>query len=238
MPVTPSPTALKWDDETLSRFWAYHSQFPENYFSRQKGHDVVGYVRNKLPAGAVVLDYGCGPGHLLPHLLDAGFVVQGADITRETMGSAVTLDGRKGFLGFATINDLLGEARRFDAVFLLEVVEHLDDQWLDTTLKQARVLLNENGLLVVTTPNEERLEDSMVFCPVSNVVFHRWQHMRSWSSTTLSDCLSAHGFRDIHIGTRTFSAPRAKNISALRYHISKFLDRFRKPQSLVALARA
>jgi 2-polyprenyl-3-methyl-5-hydroxy-6-metoxy-1,4-benzoquinol methylase len=238
MPVTPSPTALKWDDETLSRFWAYHSQFPENYFSRQNGRDVVAYVRNRLPSGAVVLDYGCGPGHLLPHLLDAGFVVQGADITRETMGSAFTLDGRKGFLGFATINDLLGEARRFDAVFLLEVVEHLDDHWLETTLKQARALLNKNGLLVVTTPNEERLEDSMVYCPVSNVVFHRWQHMRSWSSTTLSDCLFAHGFRDIRIGTHTFSAPRTKTVSALRYQISKFLDRFRKPQSLVALARA
>jgi 2-polyprenyl-3-methyl-5-hydroxy-6-metoxy-1,4-benzoquinol methylase len=238
MSVTTSPTALKWDDETLSRFWAYHSQFPENYFSRQKGRDVVAYVRNKLPAGAVVLDYGCGPGHLLPHLLDAGFVVQGADITRETMGSAVSLDGRKEFLGFATIDDLLGEARRFDAVFLLEVVEHLDDHWLDTTLKQARALLNKNGLLVVTTPNEERLEDSMVYCPVSNVVFHRWQHMRSWSSTTLSDCLSAHGFRDIQIGARTFSALRTKNISAPRYQISRFLDHFRKPQSLVALARA
>jgi 2-polyprenyl-3-methyl-5-hydroxy-6-metoxy-1,4-benzoquinol methylase len=238
MPVTPSPIVLKWDDETLSRFWAYHSQFPENYFSRQKGRDVVAHVRNKLPAGAVVLDYGCGPGHLLPHLLDAGFVVQGADITRETMGSAVSLDGRKGFLGFATIDDLLGQSRRFDAVFLLEVVEHLDDHWLDTTLKKARALLKEHGLLVVTTPNEERLEDSMVYCPVSNVIFHRWQHMRSWSSATLSQCLSAHGFRDIQIGTRTFSAPRANNISAWRYSISKFLDRFRKPQSLVALARA
>jgi 2-polyprenyl-3-methyl-5-hydroxy-6-metoxy-1,4-benzoquinol methylase len=238
MPVTPSPSALKWDNETLSRFWAYHSQFPENYFSRQKGRDVVAYVRNKLPSGAVVLDYGCGPGHLLPHLLDAGFVVQGADITRETMGSAVTLDGREGFLGFARIGDLLREARRFDAVFLLEVVEHLDDHWLETALKQARALLKKNGLLVVTTPNEERLEDSMVFCPVSNVVFHRWPHMRSWSSTTLSDCLSAHGFRDIQIRTRTFSVPRAKGISKLRYQISKFLDRFRKPQSLVALARA
>jgi len=164
--------------------------------------------------------------------------VQGADITRDTMGAAVALEARKGFLGFATIDDLLGDSRRFDAVFLLEVIEHLDDQWLDTTLKQARALLKENGLLVVTTPNEERLEDSMVYCPVSNVIFHRWQHMRSWSSTTLLNCLSAQGFRDIQIETRTFAAPRAQNVSVMRYLISRILDRFRKPQSLVAMARA
>jgi 2-polyprenyl-3-methyl-5-hydroxy-6-metoxy-1,4-benzoquinol methylase len=238
MPMTPKPTALKWDDEMLSRFWAYHSQFPENYFSRQKGRDVIAYVRSRLPTGATVLDYGCGPGHLLPHLLDAGFVVQGADITRETMGSAVDLDGRKGFLGFATLGELLEARRRFDAVFLLEVVEHLDDQWLETTLKQASALLNENGVLVITTPNEEQLEDSMVYCPVSNVVFHRWQHMRSWSSATLADCLAGQGFRDIQIKTRTFAAPRRQNVSAFRYLVSRLLDRFRKPQSLIAIARA
>jgi 2-polyprenyl-3-methyl-5-hydroxy-6-metoxy-1,4-benzoquinol methylase len=236
--VTPSPIALKWDDETLSRFWAYHAQFPENYFSWQKGRDVVAYVRKRLPAGATVLDYGCGPGHLLPHLLDAGFSVQGADFTRDTIGSAVALDARKGFLGFATIDELLGDSRRFDAVFLLEVVEHLDDHWLDATLRRARALLNESGLLIVTTPNEEVLEDSMVYCPVSNVVFHRWQHVRSWSASTLATCLSRHGFRDIQTATRTFLAPKAGNISTLRYLTARFLNRFRKPQSLIAVARA
>jgi hypothetical protein len=60
MSPLPKPAMLKWDDETLSRFWAYHSQFPENYFSYQKGRDVVAHVRDKLPAGASVLDYGCG----------------------------------------------------------------------------------------------------------------------------------------------------------------------------------
>ncbi|ABD06248.1 Generic methyltransferase [Rhodopseudomonas palustris HaA2] len=237
MPATPRPTPLQWDNETLSRFWGYHSQFPENYFSYQKGRDVVGYVSSGLPTGATVLDYGCGPGHLLPHLLDAGFVVQGADISLETMGSAVELGSRQNFLGFATIDDLVKGARRFDAVFLLEVVEHLDDRWLDLTLKQARELLKENGQLIVTTPNEEVLEDSVVYCPVSNVVFHRWQHVRSWSSASLSECLSAHGFREVKTEARTFSQPRSPDVSMLRYRVSGLLNRFRKPQSLISIAR-
>lgn len=32
------------------------------------------------------------------------------------------------------------------------------------------------GALIITTPNEENLEDNMVYCPVSNTIFHRWQH--------------------------------------------------------------
>jgi 2-polyprenyl-3-methyl-5-hydroxy-6-metoxy-1,4-benzoquinol methylase len=237
MSPLPKPTMLKWDDETLSRFWAYHSQFPENYFSYQKGRDVVAHVRDKLPAGASVLDYGCGPGHLLPHLLDAGFVVNGADITLDTIGSAVNVEGYGNFRGFDTIDSLLRKGQQFDVVFLLEVIEHLDDAWLDKTLRHARGLLKRGGLLIVTTPNEERLEDSMVYCPVSNLIFHRWQHMRSWSAHALAETLAAHGFRDIQTGTRTFAGPKPENISMARYAVSNFLNRFRKAQSLIALAR-
>jgi 2-polyprenyl-3-methyl-5-hydroxy-6-metoxy-1,4-benzoquinol methylase len=234
----PRPSPLKWDDETLSRFWSYYSQFPELYFSYQKGRDVVAYVRNKLPAGASVLDYGCGPGHLLPHLLDAGFVVNGADITLDTIGSAVTLEGYGNFKGFDTIDSLLRKGQQFDVVFLLEVIEHLDDDWLEKTLRQARGLLKKGGLLIVTTPNEERLEDSMVYCPVANVTFHRWQHMRSWSVASLAQTLAAHGFTEVGVETRNFEAAGARNLSYGKHLLSKFFDRFRKAQSIVATARA
>jgi len=236
--TTPQPTMLEWDNETLSRFWGYHSQFPENYFSFQKGGAVVDHIKPRLPPGATVLDYGCGPGHLVPHLLAAGFSVQGADVSRETMGSAVEVSGRKGFLGFATIDELLGEERRFDAVILLEVVEHLDDTWLMTTLKQAKALLKPDGMLIVTTPNEEPLGDSMVYCPVANVIFHRWQHVRSWSQATLAQSLASHGFRDVQTEVRTFPGPKPAHVSALRYRLSEFVNRFRKAQSLIATARA
>jgi 2-polyprenyl-3-methyl-5-hydroxy-6-metoxy-1,4-benzoquinol methylase len=234
----PPPTTLVWDEATLSRFWAFHSQFTENYFSHQKGKSLVAYAKRLLPVSATVLDYGCGPGHLLPHLLDAGFEVQGADITRDTIGSAVALEGRKRFLGFATIDELLAEGRKFDAVFLVEVVEHLDDHWLAKTLDQVHALLKKGGILIVTTPNEENLEDNMVYCPVSNTILHRWQHMRSWSQATLGSALVARAFRDVRTETRTFDGGKPDSVSFLRYVASRILTRLRKPQSLVAVARA
>lgn len=237
MTVLPQPTMLEWDEETLARFWAYYSQFPELYFSHQKGPDVVRSVRRLIPEGANVLDYGCGPGHLLPHLLDAGFVVKGADIALETIGSAVTVHGRKNFMGFDTISGLLQKDEKFDVVFLLEVLEHLDDHWLEMTLTQARRLVKEGGLLVVTTPNEERLEDSIVYCPVANVTFHRWQHMRSWTAAGLREALTSRGFSDVRVQTRNFVAASPRNISRGKYLLSKFFNRLRKPQSIIATAR-
>lgn len=234
----PPPKTLVWDETTLSRFWAFHSQFSENYFSHQKGKSLVAYAKRQLPHGATVLDYGCGPGHLLPHLLDAGFVVQGADITRDTMGSAVSLCDRKNFLGFVTIDELLAEGTQFDAIFLIEVVEHLDDHWLARSLDQVHALLKKGGILIVTTPNEENLEDNMVYCPASNTIFHRWQHVRSWSASSLSAALVTHGFRDVKTETRTFDGGKPSAVSYLRYLASRIVTRLRRAQSLIAVARA
>lgn len=234
----PPPKMLVWDETTLSRFWAFHSQFSESYFSHQKGKSLVAYAKRLLPDGATVLDYGCGPGHLVPHLLDAGFAVQGADIAHDTMGSAVSLSGRKNFLGFVTIDELLTQGAKFDAIFLIEVVEHLDDHWLAKSLDQVHALLKKGGILIVTTPNEENLDDNMVYCPVSNTIFHRWQHVRSWSASSLSAALVAHGFRDVRTEMRTFDGSKPSAVPYLRHLASRIVTRLRRAQSLIAVARA
>jgi hypothetical protein len=35
----------------------------------------------------------------------------------------------------------------------------------------------------------------MVYCPVSNLLFHRWQHVRSLTPESLAALLAPHGFR-------------------------------------------
>ncbi|MBZ8134251.1 hypothetical protein CLD20_13295 [Afifella sp. IM 167] len=233
----PGTRDLIWNDDTVGRFWAYYSQFPELYFSYRKGADVARFLKKHLPEAGEVLDYGCGPGHFVPHLLDHGYRVTGADFDVTTIGNGVTLAQREGFSGFFSVEELLQEGRRFDAVVMLEVVEHLDDYWLATMLRNAAELMRPGAVLVVTTPNEERLEDNMVFCPVSNLRFHRWQHMRSWSASSLSSALSGAGFRGVSTLTRNFREPREKSVPVWRHHMSRAASRLRKPQSLVAIAR-
>ena len=43
----------------------------------------------------------------------------------------------------------------------------------------------------------------MVYCPVSNLLFHRWQHVRSFTRETLCALLDRFGFDEVvthHVG--------------------------------------
>jgi hypothetical protein len=58
----------------------------------------------------------------------------------------------------------------------------------------------------VTTPNNEDLELGMAYCPVSNTLFHRWQHVRSFTGESLSCLLSRHGISPIVVHRVEFRA--------------------------------
>ena len=232
------PQPIVWDDRLLRRFWSFYANQPETYFSFGKGADVVRWARKYLNPSDRILDYGCGPGFLLHALLDAGFAAAGADISVDVIGrNGPALGSRKNLLGLFAIEELVERGRTFDAIFLVEVVEHLYDDALAATLRNCRILLRPGGRLFVTTPNDERLEDSIVYCPVSNVTFHRWQHVRSWNSTTLPQALRDHGFKVDRAITRTFRDHRKLQLSRIRRAARHVLDQLRKPKSLIVIAR-
>jgi SAM-dependent methyltransferase len=101
----------------------------------------------KLPPGPA-LDLASGSGAFLARLADAGF----------TDLSAVELDAGKFKLPGITPQavDLNGDfaakiARKFSLVTAIEIIEHLDSP--RHFLSQARELLTEEGLLLLSTPN-------------------------------------------------------------------------------------
>jgi hypothetical protein len=116
------------------------------------------------------------------------------------------------------------------------VVERLYDEALAATLRNCRALLRPGGRLFITTPNDERLEDSIVYCPVSNVTFHRWQHVRSWNSTTLPAALRQHDLKVDRVITCTFRDHRERQMSRVRRTALRVLDQVRKPKSLFVIA--
>jgi predicted SAM-dependent methyltransferase len=78
------------------------------------------------------------------------------------------------------------------------VIEHLDDHYLELTFNNIHNLLNPEGYLIITTPNDEDLSKSYICCPETNELFHRWQHIRSWNTDTLRGYVEKKGFK-IHI---------------------------------------
>jgi SAM-dependent methyltransferase len=200
-PVSYLEHPIVWDDEKISRLWDYYSRTPpysDIYFSKVVGDRVI--LTSDLPMQALdVIDFGCGPGFMWDHIrtLRPNWRYVGLDFSPDSVAALQTkAHGHAGFGGAHHIKQLPSQvpAASADVVMLIEVVEHLRDEHLNTTLTEAGRLLKAGGVLLITTPNEENLTKSTQHCPECGATYHAWQHVRSWSVRTLEQCLLQHGF--------------------------------------------
>jgi len=232
------PQPLVWTDDLVSSFWDHHSSNPKTYFTYQHGHHLVAFLP-ELRSCHDVLDYGCGGGHLLDALLDAGIQpVTGADVSPASIADVRRrFDGRPGFAGAHAIDQLRAQGRTFDAVLCCEVVEHLYDEQLEAVLADLASMLADGGVAVLTTPNDEDLAASEVYCPVSNVLFHRWQHVRSWTAATLGAALARHGLSVVRTAEVDLSrTPQVDRLAAAIDRVRGVLGRRATPPHLVVVA--
>lgn len=195
---------VQWTPEKIGAFWDFVSSIgaqAEMYFAHGAGGGVAWHVDREVGlAGKDVLDFGCGPGHLFPHLARQAPTMRyfGVDFSP---GSIEELrrrwSGERQFTGGASIAGFPFELeRQFDVVVCCEVIEHLDDPTLEGVCDAFRRLLRPGGTLYLTTPNAERLERNKVMCPDCGAVFHRWQHQRSWDARSVVEQMGRHGFSD------------------------------------------
>ena len=193
--------SIQWTPEKVERLWEFYSTSPyfnNTYFGMHSGGSVVEFVQKTISLGSKkVLDYGCGRGHMLRHLLKIGVACQGLEFSPSLAREAANQIGEHPkFLGVecAQENPEIIDDSSFDVVFLVEVIEHLFEEQIASTFEDIYRILRPGGYVVVTTPNEENLEASMQVCPECSCMFHRWQHMRSFSAGGLSTLVGEAGF--------------------------------------------
>ena len=198
---------LVWTPEMVKNFWDYEANFPKNFFTHSRRYEIIRQIKHYLPPNCSVLDYGCGPGNLIGPLLDAGFNVAGLDTSSSARDLVSAKYGdHEHFLGAYAQNKVITTGLKFDAIIVAEVIEHLYDDQLNSLLETLGKLSNSGTHIVFTTPNEEDLAESYILCPVSGKLFHRWQHVRSWSETTIKSFLTARQFGTTRTFTTDFDA--------------------------------
>lgn len=231
---------VEWTGSKIARFWNQYSGLAERedaYFSKQVGGALLRMVRRYgVSLSGNLLDFGCGPGHLLDQLSKHGGSYQGVDFSSVSVDAARRrLSGRRGFGGVARVEGLPTPlaAAQFDVVFLIETVEHLLPEQRETTLREVHRLLRTGGKLVVTVPNEENLAMSSLACPDCGCVFPRMQHVSTWSKASLSALLSEYGFQTLLCqGTRLASG----GLVGAGVNLARLLLRRARP-NLVCIAR-
>jgi len=192
---------VDWTPQKVSRFWSYLTSTPsaeQSYFSGFFGERILELTARYIPKNAKrILDYGCGPGFLMEHMLQRGFHAEGLEFSAVSAQNArVRCESYPSFGGIIHIPELPSPLPTggIDAVFLIEVIEHLLPQQQDATLKEIQRMTRPGGVLVLSTPHREDLGRVSTICPDCGCVFHPWQHVDAFDANRLSDLLFKYGF--------------------------------------------
>ncbi|MFL5862173.1 MAG: class I SAM-dependent methyltransferase [Solirubrobacteraceae bacterium] len=108
--------------------------------------------RLPLPAGARVLDAGCGSGRTLQELVDYG-EVSGIELNADAAG--IARDRNLGEVREGRLEELPWDDETFDLVTCLDVIEHVPDD--AAALAEIRRVCRPGGWLLITVPAYQAL---------------------------------------------------------------------------------
>lgn len=199
--------------EELQRFYAeryyqteqgnYRSSYPPQeiaYFSAliARKADLVARIRGDARPGTL-LDVGCGEGFALDWFAKAGWAVEGIDYSTAGVTAMNPEMARHVQAGdvFRLVEDRIAADRRYDVVWLNNVLEHVIDP--PGLLRSLRRLIAADGILVVTVPNDgsayqeellasERIPHRFWVSIPDHLAYFSYQSLKHTAEATGWDC--------------------------------------------------
>lgn len=140
------------DAQTFGKMYAKNAYHDCHYEGVEGGvyTDSAQLLRQHLPAGSLVMDYGCGVGAFLKALKSEGFVPYGVEFDAD----AAQFAGQNAGCDALSISDFSELAIKpvFDAIHLGDVLEHLPDP--AKTLSELLNYLRPGGVVFAEGPLE------------------------------------------------------------------------------------
>ena len=194
LPAGPQPAPEPFDYESIPAGY-YDEVFRRRRGIQSKWHHLkFERIARELEGCRRVLDVGCGPGTLAANFAgDREWV--GTDLSARQIAYARRTYGH---LGARFYNASLADVRRqqppFDAVTMVELIEHLDVPVVDELIGDALQCLRPGGKLIVSTPNFGSA------WPLVEAAVNRFgdlsydsQHINRFDRGRLAELLASHG---------------------------------------------
>ena len=197
------------------QYWALHHGHPVQRAWHRAKLDWIRWITG-IPSYGTVLDAGCGSGVISYLLASGGAQVVGVDIHKRAVEFA-----RKTFstpnvdFRIQSIWEVRGSCR-FDAVYLIECLEHFPDEDVLPLLEHLHGLTRPGGRLFLTTPNQcslwpvvERALDLFHLVPR----MRGEQHLSEFTPTKLRRVVAQAGWDILEMGSLNGIAPFAAVVS-------------------------
>jgi 2-polyprenyl-3-methyl-5-hydroxy-6-metoxy-1,4-benzoquinol methylase len=166
----------------------------------------IEFMQSRFQFNSRTLDIGCFNGFFVKKLLSFGYDAKGIDFNKSAI-----LYGQKNFgldlrLSSQTLDELLERGERFDVITLFEVLEHLPDA--KTFLGDVSKLLNDGGVLIISTPSNE-----MCWRPALDYPPH---HLSRFTMKSLDGYISQLEMKTL------YSAEQMSSYELVRHYVGTF----------------
>lgn len=138
-----------------------------------------------------------------------------------------------GKFAVSTIEALPWPEVGFDAVIMLEVLEHIEAPRTFTVLRTLRQRLGARGALVLSVPLREDLRRSYFVCPHCGQHVHQIGHLRSYSPELLRAELAVAGL----VVEQELPLAGGRYYGIRRQHLMRFFPRKIQPMVMVVRCR-
>jgi 2-polyprenyl-3-methyl-5-hydroxy-6-metoxy-1,4-benzoquinol methylase len=216
-------SSLKWD------FYSYRDFDTIDRITTARIRAVI----DQIPAHAEVLDYGCGYGYVLGQALTENkrWQYTGIDFSKKFISKLRLKYPESRFLAcdLTEIKD-----KQFDAVLLLEVLEHIPSSQTLEFLATVKTKIKDTGKLIISVPLFEDIAESTCPCWSCGKLGNPNGHVRSYTPDLIQAEFLLSGFT-VEKTIEIFS--KNKQIAIWKNRVKRMLGMEKsKPSNLVIVA--
>jgi SAM-dependent methyltransferase len=175
-----------------TKIWDYFQNNEEGLRAFQMALPRYRFLAARISSASAVLNIGVGAGGLESILVGRDIRVSCLDPSESAITNlrkSLSIPADRARVGFS--QNVPFDSSSFDVVVMSEVLEHLDDDILITTLSEVRRVLRNGGIFMGTVPADEDLLANQVVCPDCGKLFHRWGHVQSFGALRLHTMLAS-----------------------------------------------